>query len=68
VAQTTVLFEVPEFTNLSAASGGRVVAVDGSSYFSRPGPRLVDGLEILAWAIHPGLFPEPPSGRAKWIA
>jgi iron complex transport system substrate-binding protein len=28
-------------------------AVDASSYFSRPGPRLVDGVEILAWALHP---------------
>jgi iron complex transport system substrate-binding protein len=62
------LFEVPEFANLTAARNGRIVAVDGSSYFSRPGPRLVDGLEILAWAAHPGLFPEPPPGRARWIA
>jgi iron complex transport system substrate-binding protein len=68
VEQAAGLFEVPEFAALSAARQGRVVAVDGSSYFSRPGPRLVDGLEILAWALHPALFPEPPSGRAKWIA
>jgi len=58
------LFEVPEFAALPAARNGRVVAVDGSSYFSRPGPRLVDGLELLAWATHPDLFPEPPPGRA----
>lgn len=38
-----------------------VYAADGSSYFSRPGPRLVDGLEILAWVL--GRFPEPPPGR-----
>jgi iron complex transport system substrate-binding protein len=68
VEQAGGLFEVPEFANLTAARNGRILAVDGSSYFSRPGPRLVDGLEILAWAAHPGLFPEPPSGRAKWIA
>jgi iron complex transport system substrate-binding protein len=67
VEQATGLFEVPEFADLSAARTGRIVAVDGSSYFSRPGPRLVDGLEILAWALHPALFPEPPVGRAKWI-
>jgi iron complex transport system substrate-binding protein len=36
-----------------------VFAVDATSYFSRPGPRVVDGLEILAWAIHPDAFPEP---------
>jgi iron complex transport system substrate-binding protein len=68
VEQAAGLLEVPELAALSAARQGRVVAVDGSSYFSRPGPRLVDGLEILAWVLHPALFPEPPSGRAKWIA
>ena len=44
--------------------GARVVAVDASSYFSRPGPRLVDGIELLAHVLHPGLVPEPPAGRA----
>jgi iron complex transport system substrate-binding protein len=37
----------------------RVVAVDGSAYFSRPGPRLVDGLELMAHVLHPDLVPEP---------
>ena len=37
-------------------------AVDATSYFSRPGPRIVDGLEILAWAVHPDFYPEPPDG------
>ncbi len=32
--------------------------VDGSAYFSRPGPRLVDSLELLAPLVHPELFPE----------
>ena len=44
--------------------GARVVAVDASSYFSRPGPRLVDGIELMAHLLHPGLVPEPPAGRA----
>ena len=39
----------------------KVVAVDAASYFSRPGPRLVDGLELLAHIIHPELFPEAPA-------
>jgi iron complex transport system substrate-binding protein len=39
-----------------------VFAVDATSYFSRPGPRVVDGLEVLAWAVHPDAFPEPPEG------
>lgn len=67
VQQAGRLFEVPEFAALPAARSGRVVAVDGSSYFSRPGPRLVGGLEILAWAIQPDLFPEPPPGRAQLL-
>jgi iron complex transport system substrate-binding protein len=41
----------------------RVVAVDASSYFSRPGPRLVDGIELLAHVIHPDLVGPPPPGR-----
>jgi iron complex transport system substrate-binding protein len=36
----------------------RVVAVDGSAYFSRPGPRLVDGLELMAHILHPDLVPD----------
>jgi iron complex transport system substrate-binding protein len=35
----------------------RIVAVDASSYFSRPGPRLIDGLELLATIIHPERVP-----------
>jgi iron complex transport system substrate-binding protein len=41
----------------------RVVAVDASSYFSRPGPRLVDGIELLAHVIHPDRVGPPPAGR-----
>jgi iron complex transport system substrate-binding protein len=36
---------------------GKVVAVDAAAYFSRPGPRIIDGLELLAAIIHPELFP-----------
>jgi iron complex transport system substrate-binding protein len=43
--------------DLPAVKTGRVYAVNGSAYFSRPGPRLVDGLEILANIIHPEFFP-----------
>jgi iron complex transport system substrate-binding protein len=38
----------------------RVVAVDASAYFSRPGPRLVDGLELMAHILHPDLVPDAP--------
>ncbi len=47
-----------ELTQLGAR---RVVAVDAAAYFSRPGPRLVDGLELLAHILHPDLVPEPGS-------
>ena len=43
---------------LGGAAGGaqgRVYAVDGNAYFSRPGPRIVDSLELLAELIHPEL-------------
>ncbi len=51
------------WADLPAARSDRVWTVDGSSYFNRPGPRLVDGLEILAPILQPRLFPRPP--RAK---
>jgi iron complex transport system substrate-binding protein len=54
------LFFNPEFADTPAAREGNVFAVDATSYFSRPGPRIVDGLEILAWAIHPEAYAEPP--------
>ena len=52
----------PEFADTPAARNGNVFAVDATSFFSRPGPRIVDGLEILAWAIHPETYPEPSAG------
>ena len=47
------------WNQLSAVQAGRVYVVDGSQYFSRPGPRLVDSLEIAAHALHPLLHPLP---------
>ena len=54
------------FRDLPCARSGRVVAMDGSSYFNRPGPRIVDGLELLAAIVraHPG---EPLPRGAAWI-
>jgi iron complex transport system substrate-binding protein len=48
---------------LARVGAGEIVAVDASSYFSRPGPRIIDGLELLAHVLHPELLPEGP-GRA----
>jgi iron complex transport system substrate-binding protein len=52
---------------LAALGAGAVVAVDGSAYFSRPGPRVVDGLELLAELIHPEVFPPNAEHAAKAI-
>lgn len=45
---------------LPCVAAGRVYVVDGSAYFNRPGPRLVDSLEILAHALDPEVHPLPP--------
>ena len=50
---------------LAAVGAGEVVAVDGGAYFSRPGPRLIDGLELIAWILHPELVPEPVGARER---
>ena len=44
----------PGFAALRAVRSGRVYAADGGAYFSRPGPRLVDAVEMLAATLHPG--------------
>ncbi|MGH9714300.1 MAG: ABC transporter substrate-binding protein [Candidatus Acidiferrales bacterium] len=50
--------QLPEQWNgLPAIRDGRIFAVDANSHFSRPGPRLVQGVEILAHIFHPELFP-----------
>lgn len=54
----------PGWRDLPAVRCNRVYVTDASSYFNRPGPRLVDGLEILATAVHPELFTYPLPGEA----
>ena len=53
------LQSVPGWQDLPAVRSGRVYVTDGSHYFSRPGPRLVDSLEILAHTLHPEAHPLP---------
>src|SRR4051812_15603469 len=43
----------------------RVVAVDAAAYFSRPGPRLIEGLELLGHVLHPDRLPEHPEGLVE---
>jgi iron complex transport system substrate-binding protein len=53
------LESVPGWQELPAVRTGRVYVTEGSHYFSRPGPRLVDSLEMLAHSLHPELHPLP---------
>jgi iron complex transport system substrate-binding protein len=46
----------PEWDRLKATQSSKIYITDGNAYFNRPGPRLVDSLEILAEIVHPGLF------------
>ena len=56
---------LPEgWQNLPAVQSGEVWAVDATSYFSRPGPRVVDGVEILARLLHPEIFGAPEEHEA----
>ncbi len=52
----------PEIADTPAVRNRNAFAVDATSFFSRPGPRIVDGLEALAWAVHPEAYPDPPPG------
>ena len=53
-----ILRGFPEFNSLPAARRGEIYLVDASAYFARPGPRIVDSVEILAGILHPREFPE----------
>ncbi len=57
LADVPLLRARPGWHELPAVAGDDVWIVDGSAYFSRPGPRLVDSLEILAGILHPDLVP-----------
>ena len=50
------LTQQPEWQRLQAVRTNEVYIVDGNQYFNRPGPRLVDSLEIVAEILHPELF------------
>jgi iron complex transport system substrate-binding protein len=54
--ETHLLTGKPEWRELKAAKEDRVFVADGNQYFNRPGPRLVESLEILAELLHPELF------------
>ena len=54
--EVDLLLQLPGFTELKAVKNNRFYIADGNQYFNRPGPRIVDSLEILAEIIHPKQF------------
>jgi iron complex transport system substrate-binding protein len=58
----------PGFDSLPAAQNNRIHIVDASAYFARPGPRVVDSLEILAGILHPEEFPDFSSSRTDYFS
>jgi iron complex transport system substrate-binding protein len=70
IARTSVemplLAARPGWNELRAVRAGRVFVADGNQYFNRPGPRLVESLEILAELLHPGEFDFGHQGRG-WV-
>ncbi len=67
VSESKALKSEEGWSNLRAVKSGKVFAVNGSAYFNRPGPRIVDGLGILAEILHPGIFRDlaPPESYAQ---
>jgi iron complex transport system substrate-binding protein len=63
-AALAALTQLPGWADLAAVRQHRVFACDGSAYFNRPGPRLVDSLEILAEILHPKKFLPRHAGTA----
>lgn len=60
---------LPEgWMELPAVVSGEVWAVDATSYFSRPGPRVADGVEILARILHPEIFGAPTESEALRVS
>jgi iron complex transport system substrate-binding protein len=58
------LTQRPEWPTLRAVRTGHVYLADGNQYFNRPGPRLVESLQILAEILHPETFPPALQGTA----
>ena len=57
VTELDLLVRLSGWKELPAVREGRLFVVNGHAYFSRSGPRLIEGLEILAQILHPEIFP-----------
>ena len=72
--QVDILRQLPDakmpagWRDLPAVRSGEVWATDATSYFSRPGPRVVEGVEILARILHPEIFGAPDKTQAVRVA
>ncbi len=66
LAEMPALAKRPGWKGLRAVTGNRVFLGDGNQFFNRPGPRLVETLEILAECLHPGVFRFGHQGNG-WI-
>lgn len=64
LAEARVLTDRPDWGRLRAVRDGRAWVLDGNAYFSRPGPRVVDGIELLASLLHPDRVKRPAGTRA----
>lgn len=64
MAHVDAIADQPAWAQLT--DGARVIAVDGSAYISRPGPRLVDGVELLAFVLHGVGDPPATDAAAEW--
>jgi iron complex transport system substrate-binding protein len=63
--QGRALLNDPRWEALPAVRSGEVYAVDASGYFARPGPRVFDGVELLAHLLHPDRVPERVPDAAR---
>ncbi len=68
LADAQALKALPGWADVPAVRARCVFAVDGNAYFSRPGPRVVDGAELLASLIHPGAVGVPRDAVALAVA
>ena len=70
LAEISTLTEREGWNKMHAVRSGNVFVLDSPSYYSRSGPRLVDGLEIMAFLLHPDLFPgyQTPENSAFSLA
>jgi iron complex transport system substrate-binding protein len=66
-ARARALLSDERWRSIPAVQSGEVYAVDASSYFARPGPRVFEGVEVLARIIHPECFEGPGQGVERLL-